>query len=304
MKFRLWILGWILFFGVSCTLQAPPDPWQDSGTPFGVIPSPQATSTPTEFSPTFTSTTTPTKTLTPTITSTPTITLTPTPTLIYHQAGDVSVPILLYYHVDEGQPDSRFYVSPDDFRAQMEYLRDNDYTAITITDLILVLINGGELPASPVVITFDGGGISIYENAFPIMQEVGFVGVAYLVTNRLYAEEFMNIEQLTELVSAGWQIGSQGMSHQDVTLDRSQARQELLQSRLDLESQLDVRVTTFAYPYGLMDGFIAGKLEEYGYYSAVGLGNSAHHTWGTLYYLSRFEILGDVTLSEFVEFLP
>jgi len=298
---KYWPFLWILFFGVGCTLQAPAAPTQDAGTPFGVIPSPQSTATPTVFIP---PTLTPTITQTPTITLTPSITPTPTITLVTVEAGEVVVPILLYYHVDAHQTDSRFYVSPDDFKSQMQYLHDQDYTAITITDLILVLINGGQLPAKPVVITFDGGNENTYTNAFPVMQKYGFVGVAYIVANRLYSDGFMNPDQLSELVDAGWQIGSQGMTHQDLTQAHEQARAELLQSRLDLESQLGVRVTTFAYPFGLMDAYVASKAEEYGYYSAVGLGESATHTWGTLYYLSRIEILEYKSLEEFLERLP
>ena len=301
---KLWPFWLILVFSVGCTLQAPSGPALDVQTPLGVIPSPQATATPTVFIPTDTPTLTSTFTDTPTITLTPTITSTPTPTLVYFEAGEVVAPILLYTHVDTSPSDSRFYVSPANFRAQMQYLKDQDYTAITITELILVLINGGELPAHAVIISFDGGNDNIYQNAFPIMQEMGFVGVVYVVANRLQSDGFLNQAQLQEMIAAGWQVGSQGMTHQDLTLAHELARSELLQSRLDIEALLETRVTTFAYPYGQMDGFIATKIEEYGYYSAVGLGESAAHTWGTLYYLNRFEILGDISIDDFRKLLP
>jgi peptidoglycan/xylan/chitin deacetylase (PgdA/CDA1 family) len=301
---KLWPLVWMLVLGVGCTLQAPSAPTQEAGTPFGVVPSPLPTATPTIYIPSDTPTITSTITQTATITLTPSITPTPTNTLVYFEAGEAVVPILLYYHVASNPSGSRFYVSPDDFREQMQYLHDQDYTAITITDLILVLYNGGELPAKPVLITFDGGNDNIHTNAFPIMQELGFVGVVYVVANRLQSEGFLNPGELSEMIDAGWQIGSQGFTHQDLTQAHGQVRLELLQSRLDLESQLGVRVTTFAYPFGQMDAFVANKVEEYGYYSAVGLGESATHTWGTLYYLKRFEILGDVILDDFIQQLP
>lgn len=296
---NLWILGWFLFVCAGCTLPAPAVPVQETGSPFGVIPSPQPTSTHTHIP-----TETPTATTTPTTTLTPTITQTPTATLVSYEAGDVYVPILLYYHIGQGEPGSRFYVSPEDFQAQMQHLKDHEYVTISITDLILVLINGGELPARAVVISFDGGGESIYENAFPIMQEMGFTGIVYVVANRLFSEGFLSVEQLSEMIAAGWQVGSQGMTHQDLTLAHDQLRTELLQSRLDLEAALDTRVTTFAYPFGQMDGYVATKLEEYGYYSAVGLGESASHSWGTLYYLNRYEVLGITSFEDFVDWMP
>jgi peptidoglycan/xylan/chitin deacetylase (PgdA/CDA1 family) len=301
-------LGIILLFVSGCTLPAPSAFQGETQTPFGLNPTLEGTATLTEVvkrTPTKTeSTQTPEPTLATTPTSTPTPDYSPTPTLIFHTPGELTVPILLYNRIEDIEPVSRFYVSPENFRSQLAYLRDQGYTAITITDLILVLVNGGELPARPVVITFDGGDESIYIEAFPIMQEMGFVGVVYLTGNRLNSDGFLVPEHLAEIVEAGWQVGSQGMTHQDLTTQQDNLRYELLQSRLDLETALGVRVTTFSYPFGIMDVTIANKLQEFGYFSAVGLGPSTVHTWGSLYYLNRIEVQGEFTLSEFGALLP
>ncbi len=304
MKAKLWQLLWMLVFSVGCTLQAPASNVRDAQTPFGVGTRPENTATPTEVARTATPTPNPTSTLTSTPSSTSTPIYTGTPTLVYNSPGELVAPILLYYHIDKSDPPSRYYVSPGDFRAQMAYLRDQGYTSITISELTLVLINGGELPARPVVITFDDGDAGIYANAFPIMQEMGFVGVVYLTGNRLYSDGFLTPEQLGEMTAAGWQVGSQGMTHQDLTTKHEDLRNELLQSRLDLEDALGVRVTTFAYPFGAMDGTVADKLQEFGYYSAVGLGQSSTHTWGTIYYLSRIEVQGALAMDDFAARLP
>jgi len=309
MKKTVLIIGILLLLIPACTLPAPSLNGRDALTPFGVNPPIGETATPTEvvkIVPTATPTLTPTSTLTPTATtsSTPTPDYSPTPTLIYHPPGEVTVPILLYYHIADSDPVSRFYVSPENFRSQMAYLRDQDYTSITISELVLVLINGGELPARPVLISFDDGDESIYLEAFPIMQEMGFVGVVYLTGNRLYSDGFLSPEQLADMIAGGWQVGSQGITHTDLTTQHENLRHELLQSRLDLEAALGVRVTTFAYPFGTMDGTIANKLQEFGYYSAVGLGQLSNHTWGSLYYLNRIEVQGVFTTAEFGTLLP
>ncbi|MBL7164785.1 MAG: polysaccharide deacetylase family protein [Anaerolineales bacterium] len=304
MKKLILAFGVLLLLMSACTLQAPSSNMGDAQTPFGVNPTLEGTATLTEVAPTATSTVSPTSTLTASASSTPTPDFSPTPTLVYNPAGEVVAPILLYFHIADGDSASRYYVSPENFRAQMAYLRDQNYTTITISELTVVLINGGELPARPVVITFDDGDASIYENAFPIMQEMGFVGVVYLTGNRLYSDGFLTPEQLAEMTAAGWQVGSQGMTHQDLTTQHENLRYELLQSRLDFEDALGVRVTTFAYPYGTMDGAIADKLQEFGYYSAVGLGESSKHTWGSLYYLSRIEVQGIFSIDDFTDLLP
>ncbi|MBC8508926.1 MAG: polysaccharide deacetylase family protein [Chloroflexi bacterium] len=308
MKKLIIILGIVMLLS-ACTLRAPSSSQRETLIPFEANPTIEYTATLTEPVPTFiftsTATNSQTATLTPTISVTPTPIFTPTPTLVFIPAGELVAPILLYYRVDESDLASRFYVSPENFRKQMAYLKDQGYTSITISEFTLVLINGGELPAKPVLITFDDSDASIYENAFPIMQDMGYVGVVYLTGNRLYSDGFLSPEQLNEITAAGWQVGSQGMTHQDLTtLPEENLRYELLQSRVDLEDILGVRVTTFAYPFGTMSGTIANKLQEFGYYSAAGLGESSKHTWGSIYYLSRIEVQGIITLDDFATLLP
>lgn len=270
-----------------------------SATPFQAI-----TNTPIVILPSYT----PTSTFTPTPTDTPVPTDTPiptdTPAVVWNPPGHIIAPILLYHHVSDAGYSSRYYVTLDDFRAQMETLRDWGYTSITVSDLVNVLINGGELPDRPVVITFDDGNINIYQNAFPIMHEMGFIGTLYIVANRLDARLFINSEQLREMANDGWEIGSHGMSHADLTLDSSSMRYEVLQSRLTLEDATDEPVNTFAYPYGKTDEFVTNQVSEYGYRAGMGLGSSWEHTLGTLFYLSRIEIQGSYSLSKFASLLP
>jgi len=251
---------------------------------------------------------TPTSTFTPSPTNTPTPTDTPiptlTPTLEWNPPGHVIAPILLYHHVSDAGNGNRYYVTVDDFRTQMEALRDWGYTSITATDLVDVLINGGELPNRPVVITFDDGNIDVYQNAFPIMREMGFVGTFYIVANRLQSNYFVNAEQLQEMADDGWEIGSHSMTHSDLTTDDSIARFEILQSRLTLEEATGEPISTFAYPYGRTDEFVTNKVSDYGYRAGMGLGTSFDHTLGTLFYLSRIEVQGDYGLSKYGSLLP
>jgi peptidoglycan/xylan/chitin deacetylase (PgdA/CDA1 family) len=270
-----------------------------SSTPFRAM-----TNTPIIIPPSYT----PTSTLTPTPTSTPVPTDTPiptdTPALVWTPPGHVIAPILLYHHVSDTGNGNRYYISIDTFRAQMQALHDWGYTSITVSDLVNVLLNGGELPDRPVVITFDDGNVDIYQNAFPIMHELGFVGTTYIVGNRLESKYYVNAEQLNEMAVDGWEIGSHAMSHPDLTLNHSIVRYEVLQSRLTLEDATGESVNTFAYPYGLTDEFITNKVSEYGYTAGMGLGSSYDHTLGTLFYLSRIEVQGSYDLSKFASLLP
>ena len=251
---------------------------------------------------------TPTSTDTPSPTSTPAPTDTPlpsdTPTMENIPAGHVTAPILLYHHVADDGYGNRYYVSVNTFRAQMEALRAWGYTAITVSELAEVLVNGGELPSKPVVITFDDGNLDVYQNAFPIMQGLGFVGTDYIVANRLQSNYFVDVEQIQEMASAGWEIGSHGMTHTDLTTDHPIANYEMRQSMLSLQEVTGETISTFAYPYGKMDEFISTKASEYGYRAGMGLGAGYQHYLSTLFYLSRMEIQGEYDMAKFASLLP
>jgi peptidoglycan/xylan/chitin deacetylase (PgdA/CDA1 family) len=136
------------------------------------------------------------------------------------------------------------------------------------------------------------------------MKEFGFIGVFYVVANRLNSSCCVNASQLEEMIAAGWEVGSHSYTHSDLTLDHAIARYEILQSRLDLEVALGEKIKTFAYPFGTVDPYLAQKVQEYGYAAGMGLGISWTHTWGSLYYLSRIEIQGDYTIERMAAHLP
>ncbi len=228
---------------------------------------------------------------------------------VYGSAGFVTAPILLYHQISNGGSGNRYSVTVDDFRQQMQTLRDLDYETITPSYLANALIHGSELPDRPVVITFDDGNLSAYQNAFPIRQELGFVGALFIYVDRLDSVHHVNVEQLLEMSDNGWEIGSHSMSHADLTETASIApyellKYELLQSRLTVELAIDEPVVTFAYPYGRTNSNIRGILGEYGYIAGMGIGHSWEHSLDTITYLSRIEVQSDYGLEKFKSLLP
>lgn len=250
------------------------------------------TNTPT-IQPTSTATTTP-------IPPTPTATATPTQNLIYNEPGRIDAPILLYHHVEGDTSNSRYTVSVPNFKAQIQALHEMGYTAIPISLFLDALLDGAEIPESPVVITFDDGHESVYENAFPIMNAYDFPGVFYIVANRLNGvEDFVDVPELREMIAAGWEIGSHSYSHVDLTKNHEGVSREIAESKSILENALSIQVETFAYPFGTIDSFLAQKVSDYRYRAGMGLGTRSTHTRNNLFYLERIEIYGDYSLEEF-----
>ena len=247
----------------------------------------------------------PTATQPPTPTATPTST--PTPVWLF-QSGSITCPILLYHRIAEPpQPGSlaaRYYTAPADFEWQMQALKDWGYTTIPISLLVEAILNGAALPPRPVVISFDDGYETVYENAYPIMQAQGFIGVMYLIANAVGAQDYMDATQIQTMTASGWEIGSHSMTHPHLPLVHDQLNYEGAQSKSQLASEIGVKVETFAYPYGEIDSFVVDQIAGYGYSAAVGLGTQYVNSLDTLYYLSRIEVRNGIDQVAFAALLP
>ncbi len=242
-----------------------------------------------------------------TATPTPTVTPDPTATPTWVNVGKgqkLIVPILMYHHIKKGEKVARYELDPEMFKAQMNALKEWGYTTITVAYLVSVLRNGGDLPEKPVVITFDDGDIDVYENAFPIMRELGMVGTFYIVTNRLKSEGFVDADQLREMAAAGWEIGSHSHSHIDLSQNHGSMNEEIRHSKDVLEEAIGLPVYTYAYPFGAFDSSVGNYTAASGYIGGVGLGTSYIHSIHVVYYLSRLEVRGEFGLAEFSKMLP
>jgi peptidoglycan/xylan/chitin deacetylase (PgdA/CDA1 family) len=262
----------------------------------------------TETLPIYTDTPTQTETITPLPpTSTPTIT--PTPTWEWQAAGEVTCPILLYHHIADINPPSLYYTSIKDFSDQMKLLHDLGYTAIPISLLVEAITKGVNLPPRPFVITFDDGDEDVYTNAFPIMKGYEFPGILFIVSNWLGSTNYLGVDEIKEMSSFGWEVGSHSTSHVNLQDNPGLTYDQAAPSRVALKNALGLPIDVFAYPNGAATSFTMSKISSYGYKAAVGLeypinGKFYIQAPINLFYLSRIEIPFDETLDQFKTLLP
>ena len=190
--------------------------------------------------------------------------------------------ILLYHHVAEDTPPSTT-ISPADFRAHLEYLRDHDYAVVGLPELIDNLQNGRPLPDRAVAITFDDGYISIYEQAFPMLQEFGYPFTLFVSTEPINNRQtnYMNWDQIREMSNAGVTIANHMVEH-PYMLDRisgeddaqwlERMRMELLEAETTIQAETGQAHRYLAYPYGEFDDSIKRMIEAEGF---VGLAQNS-----------------------------
>jgi peptidoglycan/xylan/chitin deacetylase (PgdA/CDA1 family) len=212
---------------------------------------------------------------------------------------------LLFHRIAVSPIDSRYYVRPELFDAELQVLEDWDYTTISTVMLVQAITMGRALPPHPILITFDDGHLDNYENAFPIMKKHGFTGVLYIVGNYMGADGYMNREQILEMYDAGWEVGSHSMNHYDLTkLDPDGQRREIVGSKEKLEEMLGIDILTFAYPFGAKNSSVTDYVHFAGYIAAMGAeGYTDSQGEWNLYNLQRVEIKASETAETFTRFL-
>jgi peptidoglycan/xylan/chitin deacetylase (PgdA/CDA1 family) len=215
----------------------------------------------------------------------------------------------MYHYISVPPPGADRYridlsVAPENLDAQMAWLAENGYTAITLHDLLYHLTLGWPLPEKPIVLTFDDGYRDAYENAFPILQRYGFVGTFFVITDHItYGNpNHATWDQIIEMHNAGMDIQSHSRSHIDL---RGASDEELLWqilgSREALEARLDKQVRFFCYPSGRYDARTIEALKQFGYWAAVTTEYGATHSSEDLFTLKRIRIRWSDTLAYFID---
>lgn len=131
--------------------------------------------------------------------------------------------------------------------SMLESLRDND-----------------SLPVNSLVITFDDGYESVYQNAYPVLLEYGFPATIFLVSgyvgklNKWPGQpqgipplRLLNWEQIKEMDKSRIEFGAHSATHTRLDLlSEPQIEAEVLSSKNEIEKHLGHTIGTFAYPYG------------------------------------------------------
>jgi len=217
------------------------------------------------------------------------------------------VPVLMYHNVQPHYPgesaiQKRYAVEPAALEAQLRYLRDNGYTVIPLAALADHLLNGAALPARPVVLTFDDGWVSQYENALPLLEKYGVKATFFVTTHYLGHGRFMSWDQVKDLDARGQTIASHTLTHPFLTrLSDGRLAAEVGESKAELEKFLGKPVDYFAYPFGDLNRRVVAAVQAAGYRAARTTIDGRHQTVGRLHVLRCLEIHSD--LDEFIRLL-
>jgi len=227
------------------------------------------------------------------------------------RVGTVRGRILTYHRVDEVKGD-RLVVTPDAFRAQMNFLRRQ---GIRVVDLA-TLIDSLKYPnksADQVAVSFDDGYLDNYQFAWPILRTYRYPATVFVPPALIGREEplptqrrgaslarLMSWGQLEDLVKDGVTVGSHSLTHARLTrMPLQQARVEVLESKRLLENKLRLAVDWFSYPSGAYSAEVVHLVQRAGYHGALSVRPGANTPKTHRFVLRRTEVSGEDTLSDF-----
>ena len=94
------------------------------------------------------------------------------------------VPVFMLHRMADARLGVRGH-QVEQLRAALEFIKYNDYTAITVKDLVLSLINDSPLPERAVAFTLDDGFYDQVDFAFPLFEEYRIPVTLFLATDMM-----------------------------------------------------------------------------------------------------------------------
>jgi peptidoglycan/xylan/chitin deacetylase (PgdA/CDA1 family) len=183
------------------------------------------------------------------------------------------VPILMYHVVADPPASAPFpdlYVSRAELRAQMRWLSDAGYEAVTLGRVFDAWRGRATLPKRPIVLSFDDGYRSHVMAALPILAARRWPGVLNLDLSNLAPSWGVGVAGVRRLIRAGWEIDAHSLSHPDLSsLSGAALVREVSGSRREIRRLFGVVPRFFCYPAGRYDAEAIATVEAAGFDGAT-----------------------------------
>jgi len=175
-----------------------------------------------------------------------------------------SIPVLTFHAIEEHT--SVISVSPQVFSHGIGRLHQHGYQTVSLLKAADIIRRGKSFAERSIVITFDDGYQSVYNNALPVLQRHGMSATVFLTVGMnkdtdsggrlpsLGDRTMLSWDEIHEMHDSGISFGAHTLTHQDLTrLTNRQLENEIYSSKVIIEDALGIPILCFAYPYGRHD---------------------------------------------------
>jgi len=231
----------------------------------------------------------------------------PNPVGVY-PSGYQTVTILCYHRF--GPNKSKMVLTPDNFDAQMAYLKKHDYRIIPLSSIHSFLRGEAALPQRAVVITIDDGYRSSYDIAYPILKKFNYPATMFIYSDFAGSKDALGMAPMKEMIESGLvDIQPHSKTHVSMAKRLANESNEAYRKRIDEEIRipglqirkgLGLPLHTFAYPYGESNEFMISQLKNAGYSAGVTVVAGGNPSFAYPFKLRRTMIYGDRDMDSFI----
>jgi peptidoglycan/xylan/chitin deacetylase (PgdA/CDA1 family) len=187
------------------------------------------------------------------------------------------VPIIMYHKITKNKSQlNKWAITNDEFESDLKYLDENGFNAVFMSDLVNYVEDGGKLPRNPIVLTFDDGDASVYNDAMPLLKKYGMKAVIAVIgsatdecteESKKYRVPHMTWPQIAEMTESGiFEVQNHSYDmHKGAgaAKKRGESKDEQYKRLAKDLTKMQARVTemtgrhpnTFVYPFGAMSGW-------------------------------------------------
>lgn len=197
----------------------------------------------------------------------------------------VVLPILMYHRATVSRV----------FEAQLVAMLTAGYRPLSLHSALKGLLGEEELPAMPIVLTFDDGWRIQYDAVFPVLKQYRVPATFFVMPGFHERQEgYMDWDQLAAIADFGMEVESHTLNHADLPRlakkDWGAVLAEVVISKQLLDERLGRTTRYFDYPLGYENEQIRQLVRDAGYEAAVTIGPGVHQSVDTLYALRRIRV--------------
>lgn len=213
-----------------------------------------------------------------------------------NDANDAVELTIIMYHslLKDKKLQNDYTISPDSFEEDLQYITKNNYSTITVGDLVDYVYSAKPLPQKCIMLTFDDGYYNNYYYAFPLLKKYGCKAVispiAYMTEK--YTNDgsvsttygHINADNIKEMVSSGLvEIQNHSYNMHKLTPRRGVAKksvesddeykavilEDITRAQKYLKSSAGVNPNCFVYPFGAKSDSTLDIIKELGFVSTM-----------------------------------
>jgi len=171
------------------------------------------------------------------------------------------IPILNFHSIDDERSTISF--SPHKFQRGLSKLHERGYRTLSLQQATHCIHQKVPFPQDSLIITFDDGFKTVYDQAFPALRRNDMSATVFLTvgkntvnhqSHRLPSHEgrpMLSWHEIREMQQQGIEFGAHTLTHPDLTrLPLEQVEVELSGSKRTIEDILGIEVGCFSYPHG------------------------------------------------------